>query len=695
MRLSFACLTTVLLLTMLGASCQRTTTTESTTATANADLKTNQAQPKQDSQNVQPNGQTPTVQTIASHYSVAASQMVEHVTDLSTTADILLSGIDFNQTGGPLLFNHPSGIASDGKYLLLADRNNNRVLIWNTLPTGNVAPDTVLGQTNFDTNAPGQDRNQLDWPIAVATDGTHVIVADTYNDRILIWNTFPTTNGSAADIILQSSSDQPKQRGALRWPWGVWTDGTRLAVTSTSTGQVLIWNHFPTADNTPPDIIIANADLGTPRGIHSNGHNLVVDDHNAFATQQGTFFWNTFPTTDDQPYDFFMVSPQVLTQPQQAAPPQGEQLYGIAFGETGTMYGLTNSALYRWTTIPDTATSAPDLTIAGGTYTWMSGDGSKLVLADDHLYVTEANGNKIVGYTTAPTTTQAPDFVIGSPAITTNTLDTHYFITNPVPATDGTSLLATSDFDRKLYIWKQLPDDSGAAPDLIYTDITAWDNELHNHTFVAAGGNRVYLWDNLPTDGGQPTILDSQIGSVQLRDIKGVAFDDRYFYLADKTANTIYVWLGIPSSNSEPMMKLNISQPERLSSDGTYLAVATGDHASLIQILTIADLTDQGHGQAITLPHGDFNLPMHALVSAGHLFVADTVFNRVIAWDSIAAALAGQAPDQYFGATIENSRPQIGQNTLFWPGALAFDGSHLWVGEFKFSGRLLRFSSNS
>lgn len=676
----------------------------------NEQADTNQAQTGLD-QIQSTNNTAVTVEMITSNYTTSATTPVEHVSDISTTADVLLSGINFNETGGPLLFNHPGSIAAADQHLILADRNNNRVLIWNILPTSNVPPDIVLGQTNFMTNNPGQGRNQLDWPIAVATDGTHVIVADTYNDRILIWNTFPTTNGSAADIILQSSSDQPKQRGALRWPWGVWTDGTRLAVTSTSTGQVLIWNHFPTADNTPPDIIIANADLGTPRGIHSNGQNLIVDDHNAFATQQGTFFWNTFPTTDDQPYDFFMVSPQALTQPQQlqpqsepitppadnqtqpkqAAPPQGEQLYGIAFGETGAMYGLTNSALYRWTTIPDTATSVPDLTIAGGTYNWMSGDGSSLVLADDHLYVAEANGNKILGYTTAPTTTQAPDFVIGSPDIATNTLDAHYFITNPVPATDGTSLLVTSDFNRKLYIWKQLPDDSGAAPDLIYNDVTAWDNELHDHTFVAAGGGRVYLWDNLPTDGGQPTILDSKIGSVQLRDIKGVAFDDRYFYLADKTANTIYVWSGIPSSDSEPVMKLNVSQPERLSSDGTYLAVATGDHASFIQVLIIANLTDQGHGQAITIPH--FNLPMHALVSAGHLFVADTIFNRVVAWDSIAAALAGQAPDQYFGATTENSRPQIGQNTLFWPGALAFDGAHLWVGEFKFSGRLVRYSA--
>lgn len=106
-------------------------------------------------------------------------------------AYILLSGIDFNNTGGSLLFNHPMGIASDGTRLLLADTRNNRVLIWNTLPEGNVEPDIVLGQENFTTNGQGTSLSQLNWPAGVATAEGKVIVVDTHNDRILIWNTFP------------------------------------------------------------------------------------------------------------------------------------------------------------------------------------------------------------------------------------------------------------------------------------------------------------------------------------------------------------------------------------------------------------------------------------------------------------------------------------------------------------------------
>ena len=106
----------------------------------------------------------------------------------------MLSEIDFNNTDGPLHFNHPCTVASEGTHLLLAGRNNNRVLIWDPLPTENSEPDIVLGQEDFYSNSPGTGLKQMNWHVGVSADGKHVVVADTYNDRNLIWNTFPTNN---------------------------------------------------------------------------------------------------------------------------------------------------------------------------------------------------------------------------------------------------------------------------------------------------------------------------------------------------------------------------------------------------------------------------------------------------------------------------------------------------------------------
>lgn len=58
-----------------------------------------------------------------------------------------------------------------------------------------------------------------------------------------------------------------------------------------------------------------------------------------------------------------------------------------------------------------------------------------------------------------------------------------------------------------------------------------------------------------------------------------------------------------------------------------------------------------------------------------------------------AVAPAGKHPDALLGAGDDQDRnPEIGRDKLFMPGTIAFDGSYLWVGEFKFSGRVLRFS---
>lgn len=49
-------------------------------------------------------------------------------------ADVILHGTAFNESGGPLILNHPGKIATDGEHLIVADTWNNRVLIWNEIP---------------------------------------------------------------------------------------------------------------------------------------------------------------------------------------------------------------------------------------------------------------------------------------------------------------------------------------------------------------------------------------------------------------------------------------------------------------------------------------------------------------------------------------------------------------------------------
>ena len=97
----------------------------------------------------------------------------------------------------------PSGISVSGTKLYVVDQSNNRVLIWNTIPTVNqTAANLVLGQTTFTTNATGITSSAFNLPAQVVTNGSVVAVADRSNNRVLIWNTIPTTNGQVANVVL-------------------------------------------------------------------------------------------------------------------------------------------------------------------------------------------------------------------------------------------------------------------------------------------------------------------------------------------------------------------------------------------------------------------------------------------------------------------------------------------------------------
>ncbi len=643
-------------------------------------------------------GQEISVKATGAKYKTVSSKPTSGWFKTGQDADILLSGIDFNNTGGPLLFNHPGTAASDGTHLLLADRNNNRILIWNKLPTGNTPPDIVLGQKNFTANNPGTGLDEMNWPVSVSVGGGKVVVADTYNHRILIWNSFPTKNGQLADLVINNgaTSLQGNFKRNIFWPWGAWTDGKKLAISATGSGHVLIWNNFPTQNDQPADIYLtAEGKMGTPRTITSDGVHLIVGDHNPKVTAQGSvnFFWKNWPTQNDEAYSFFMSDP---------VDPRGAWMQG-AFTADGKLIML-GATLHIWNSFPESASDKPDLSVgqsggpsSGSGYRFVGGDGSGLAVTGNRLYISLSNGNRIVGFNSLPTKSSAkPDFAIGAPDINTNTLDTNFIMSNPVPATDGKSLFISSDFDNRLYVYKNLPDESDAHPDFVYQGAGGWDNELFENKLAVAGQNGVFIWNKLPTSGEKPDLVfASSIGDVRFQDLKGVAMDDKYFYLADSRANKVYVWQGIPSQNSNPLFSLNIQEPGRLSSDGNYLAVTRNSNHS-IDLYSINALSANSKPIASVGGQRKFNLPQYGVVSRGHFFVGDTGYNKIRIWKDIADAIAGKDADVILGGDNSHdalfSAAEIGKNKLFWPAAPAFDGSFLWVGEFKFSERLLRFS---
>ncbi|MEM6394879.1 MAG: NHL repeat-containing protein [Bacteroidota bacterium] len=109
------------------------------------------------------------------------------------------------EAGNPLLA--PRGVhLADGK-LIVADTGQNRVFIWNQLPGSTYADaDVVLGQTETEStgrNAGGQaGASTLLYPSGLWSDGEKLVVCDAWNHRVLIWNSFPSDHGQPADLVL-------------------------------------------------------------------------------------------------------------------------------------------------------------------------------------------------------------------------------------------------------------------------------------------------------------------------------------------------------------------------------------------------------------------------------------------------------------------------------------------------------------
>jgi uncharacterized protein (TIGR03437 family) len=187
---------------------------------------------------------------------------------------------------------NPTGIASDGTILAVADTDNNRILIWHSLPRANGQPaDTVIGQkdlTHSATSVP-PTATSLRGPTGIWMAGGKLYVADTQDNRILIYNQIPAAgnNNVAADVVLGqpnfTSFVQPDLTQAtatpaannMQDPVSVTTDGTRLYVADLGQNRVLIWNHIPTTNNAAADIAVGQPNLTS--AISNNSSNSTGD----------------------------------------------------------------------------------------------------------------------------------------------------------------------------------------------------------------------------------------------------------------------------------------------------------------------------------------------------------------------------------------------------------------------------------
>lgn len=381
-----------------------------------------------------------------------------------------------------------SAVAYANDTLFVVDANrmgieptNHRVLIYRNVssafptPEAEIQPyagrcpvcvgvaDTVLGQPNFSTkDLKPAAQNTLRSPMGIATDGTRLVVADTDNNRVLIWNTIPQTNQAPASVVLgqpdftsvlpnQGRRDNPTER-TLRAPQGVWIQNGRLFVADTGNNRVLIWNSIPTSNTQPADLVIGQPDftsfiqtdltklevkpdqknLYTPVSVSSDGVRMFVADlgHNRVMV------WNTIPTTNAQAADIVLGQPDFTSATYNNS---SKLCAAVSQNEDGT------------DVFPESCLSTMGFPRA------VLSDGRRLFIAD-------GGNDRILVYHQMPTTTgAAADAVLGQITPLVNLISdsadprgvaSSGAVRTPLGlAFDGTNLYAADPFNRRVLVY--------------------------------------------------------------------------------------------------------------------------------------------------------------------------------------------------------------------------------------------------
>ena len=162
----------------------------------------------------------------------------------------------------------PRGVWVDDQYVVAVDSGNHRVLIWHGWPASDHAPaDVVLGQKDAYTegpNAAGLGPEQgFFLPTAAAIHEGHLIVADSWNHRLVVYHGVPQSPSARPILTLGGPAGAAgPSASTLYWPYGFTIDRGRLIVTDTGNRRVLFWDRFPW-NNEPADAVLGQPDFSS------------------------------------------------------------------------------------------------------------------------------------------------------------------------------------------------------------------------------------------------------------------------------------------------------------------------------------------------------------------------------------------------------------------------------------------------
>jgi len=687
----------------------------------------------------------------------------------------------------------PNSVIQTGNSLLVSDSANNRILIYSPVPSGNL-PDavTVIGQQNFVSSSSNQGSvvgsNTLNYPIQLWSNGKMLIVADRSNNRVLIYNDITriaAQNGNA-DLVLgqpdmvhnQSNQGGNIGQNTLSFPSGVFYDGQRLFISDTGNNRILIYNSLPTSNNQDADSVIGQPSfivnslnqgfsnptaqtLGSPGQLWSYNGTLFVVDY-ANNDDNGVWVGNdrvlSYSNSDSWPSGSTNIAADGIIgqnsftsnlNPGRAPSGQINDDGGNLVVPTGIC--VSNGQLYVsnyynvliYNQIPTGTTNPPpDVILANLLFSSKINTGASDVYASNGVvYVSDPNNSRVIAFTCEnnPTPTpacvlssgQSAGLVIGQPNFTTDSsspVNTQSLngpegvfqvvgngayaqqclgvegmpTCTPLPTVVvNQSLFVSDSANNRVLIYNSAPTTNWPAavtvigqPDLVSTqgnqDGSAsaktlllprqvWSNGT---TLIVAdsNNNRVLIYNNAPglgTANGSANVVIGQLnmsgedanqdGSVSantLSEPSGVFYDGQRLYISDQGNNRVLVYNSLPTSNGASANEV-IGQPNFVSyqpnQGGSTPSSQTLDNPFEIWVDNVSN----------------------------SLYVADSANNRILIYnnagqgiDSLTAGSADLAADAVVGqASFATANSGLSAKAFNAPRAVCVNQGQLYVAD--------------
>lgn len=556
----------------------------------------------------------------------------------------------------------PDGITASGSgvdfRLFISDRSFNRVLVFGEITNDGQAAMSVLGQADFITSSASLSQANLASPAGLTSDGTNLYVADTNNNRIMIWPVTATTGQNAVKVLGQTwffSNSAGTSNTAMNKPQSIdYGNNGYLYVADTNNNRVMVWSTQIVVSAQSANYVVGQTSFTSsaggvspsklldPVGVNASGGMLLVADskNNRIAVfpmdisgngQSANFVLGQLATGNV--VDFYG---DTLNNPQDKGvnAPSGIAIdsvqHRLFVSDTNNnrvlVYYLsaTNSLTdYTADLVIGQASSSVTAPNRGGVASALTLNGPTGLFYDQvrqRLYISDTGNNRVLIYTSAIYADgQAANIVLGQgDFVTTNAAATRALFSAPEGVTVNPSSGAVAVVDR--------------------------------------GNNRVLLWNSAPTANGQQanyvlgqsTFTSSSFGTTSraLRTPRSASFNgiNGALLVADSGNNRIMIWTSSISANNQAANRV-LGQPNMTTS--------------------LAEPVNE-----TTLKQPTF---VHVSTTSGVVYVADSGNNRALVYkDQITSD--GQAANIVIGQpSMTANDAAVTQSSLSSPAALVTD----------------------